>query len=744
MRKNTGIVIGILLVLAGVLTGCGRGKNEDGNTSVADAQNGNTVIAESEVKEYRVEFRELEPNIQNVLIADGQVYYSFLGDGNASSVYRLDPISGDISVAADTEELRKDSVFSSIYCFDLADDGRLGVVEGDATDFIFEVYNKDGKSSEKNVITDGFNKTDQVLIPRNLSVLGSGYAIAVDDIYFFEGDSLKDKGNIAGLNNVINVAYDGDENLYVCGLFGRGAGIKKYDLNTGKFTDAVGLDLDRITGISKGSDKGTVFVHTEGSLYLYDTKTEESKLVFDWNPLNIDGNDVVTVGCKEAVYYAVIKDDSAQFELAVISPKSDENEETADGPVELVIATCCKTDALGKAVKEYNRSHSDYHITIKVYDNPDDGHIVNTQEDVNNLMLDVLGSDPPDMIDLGCFWYRSPSVDDLVEKGYLEDLTPYVEKSETVNEEDYIECAFNSCKKDGFLAAIPDFFGFFDWMADESVFGHGPVSVKDIIELEKENPGSVLPEGGDEYLALIISLEYNLDFFVDTEKGKCIFDCDEFREIMEFARDYTGKSDAQLLHDNRNGGMIRFNYIDNVEGIQRAPKQYFYSNGFYCGVPTMDGRKRMVINMSNATAPAILKVSEHKDAAWDFIECLLGLNPNDGNGKYGFYGIPSKKEYLAEYIERLSEPDGPLAEADVTIGAGTSDEYVIKQHPLTKEEIADIYEMFDYVENPKWELDPVWGIVIEEAEAYFKDQKTLDEVIRIIQSRASIYLAERV
>lgn len=45
--------------------------------------------------------------------------------------------------------------------------------------------------------------------------------------------------------------------------------------------------------------------------------------------------------------------------------------------------------------------------------------------------------------------------------------------------------------------------------------------------------------------------------------------------------------------------------------------------------------------------------------------------------------------------------------------------------------------------RPAWPDEEVMAIIREEAAAYFNGQKTLDEVIGVIENRASLYMGEK-
>ena len=59
----------------------------------------------------------------------------------------------------------------------------------------------------------------------------------------------------------------------------------------------------------------------------------------------------------------------------------------------------------------------------------------------------------------------------------------------------------------------------------------------------------------------------------------------------------------------------------------------------------------------------------------------------------------------------------------------------------TQEEIDRIFELIEGMQLTDMDMD-VFFIIKEEIEAYFKDQKSIEEVAQIIQSRVQIYVDE--
>ena len=66
-----------------------------------------------------------------------------------------------------------------------------------------------------------------------------------------------------------------------------------------------------------------------------------------------------------------------------------------------------------------------------------------------------------------------------------------------------------------------------------------------------------------------------------------------------------------------------------------------------------------------------------------------------------------------------------------------------RYHPVTKEEIALLDEIIESTTNILHIDDSLKEIIKEGAEPFFADQRSLDEVSKLIQSKANLYISEQ-
>lgn len=62
---------------------------------------------------------------------------------------------------------------------------------------------------------------------------------------------------------------------------------------------------------------------------------------------------------------------------------------------------------------------------------------------------------------------------------------------------------------------------------------------------------------------------------------------------------------------------------------------------------------------------------------------------------------------------------------------------------MTQEQYDQIMQLYNDTNTIYWEDNDLWEIISEQAQAYFAGDKSLAETVKLIQSRAELYVNER-
>ena len=344
----------------------------------------------------------------------------------------------------------------------------------------------------------------------------------------------------------------------------------------------------------------------------------------------------------------------------------------------------------------------------------------------------------------------------LASKGVLEDLTPYLESSGTVNKDDLLESVLNAFTYSDKLVSIPAAFSL------QTVIGSGADlgdregwSVEDMIAYADAHPDAQLFNYSSKENILQMCMMFGEDAFVNWESGECKFDTPEFKAILEFVNRFPDEfqyEDGQASAPTRlqNGeilldtcGIYDFGEVQMYEEI--------FKGDYTCiGYPTVDGSSGTVLNVSSDMA--ITTKSDHKDGAWSFIESYLTADePNPG------WSFPNSKERLqkmaeeAVKVEYATDENGDILtdeNGEPILSGGSSsvmyeDGWSYEYRQPTQEEVDLILGLIDKAKPANvGGDDEISKIISEEAAAYWQGQKSVDEVAKIIQNRIQTYVDE--
>ena len=189
--------------------------------------------------------------------------------------------------------------------------------------------------------------------------------------------------------------------------------------------------------------------------------------------------------------------------------------------------------------------------------------------------------------------------------------------------------------------------------------------------------------------------------------------------------------------------------IYQLESIQEQ-EAIFGEPVTYIGYPTSNGGSGTYMQVSELYA--ISAKSSNKDGAWAFIEGYLSQPADDMFS----YGLPASKSVLDATVEKatnvtymtdedgnqiLDENGNPIPEGGTSsIGYG---DWEYTYHTPTEEEVATLKDLISVAEPTSTSSDDeITNIITEEAEAFFKGQKSAADVANVIQSRVQVYVNE--
>jgi len=140
------------------------------------------------------------------------------------------------------------------------------------------------------------------------------------------------------------------------------------------------------------------------------------------------------------------------------------------------------------------------------------------------------------------------------------------------------------------------------------------------------------------------------------------------------------------------------------------------------GYPSADGSGALCLP---SMLLAVSSASDNTKASWEFVKSFLGKKIQET-----VYGVPVLRTEFEAQIEAAKDPDNQI---------------LVQHHaaPISEETAQAYRDMVDGLDTLSISDNEIYGIVQEEAAAYFADQKSAENVAAIIQNRVQTIMDER-
>lgn len=522
--------------------------------------------------------------------------------------------------------------------------------------------------------------------------------------------------------------------------------LKSYDLKTGQPGEEVELP-DFLTNYNASAGVAYDLLLTSSSgLFGYNIGDEAVTQVLSYINSDIDGTNVDTMYeiDDKTLLCSYYDDETYDTKLAVchyVDP--------ADIPDKEVISLACHymDYYLRKRIVEFNKESENYRIIVKDYSQYD------TPEDYNagitRLNNDIVTGQIPDILALD----SDMPIEVYAAKGILADIGKMIEDDEELQMDDYMTNVFDAYSVKGTLySVIPSFYVNTVMAKTADVGEESGWTIADLQALMDAHPdSSAFGEATTRENMLRAMIVYNGSRFTDRNTGKCNFDSDEFKAVLEFVAQFPEEFDWDSLGEDywttyetqyRDGSTLLMTVsINDFSDYTYNAHGYFGEPVTLIGFPAEEGNGGSIYADSQY---AISAKSSHKEGAWEFVRYYLTEEYQTNEDRMS-WTLPVYREALLANLEEAQErphwedADGNVTYYDQYFWAG-DEEFVIE--PLTKEEADTLYEYICSVNTVYSNDESLYNIIEEEAAAYFAGQKSVGEVVEIIQSRAQIYINE--
>ena len=480
---------------------------------------------------------------------------------------------------------------------------------------------------------------------------------------------------------------------------------------------------------------------SKSALFGYNLADESSTKIVEFDASNINTDNCTGIYMIDSKTFIADEseylDDACEEGTFTFKKYSNENVVDESGKTIITYAVLYADPDLKDDVIEFNKSQSDY--TVKIVDYGEEA------DPDAKISADIAAGNFADIYDLKD-GLGDVSMNQAIEKGLFEDLTPYIEKDADVSLDDLIPSVKDAIDMDGKCYFLPASFAIYALVSRESDMGSElQWTCDELIDYCNSKPDSRLFYSGKKTDALYGLLDGCGNEFIDWESGECNFNNQDFKNILELANKGSDKEledlDDYETESYRDGTIMFCEGSLELDSLSEINALYEGDYGIK-GYPSSDNTG---ITIALKRMAAISSQSKNKEAAWEFVRRYI---TEDYQGEHypSFWGNPTRQDVYDVKCEALQATKktkdkygNKIIPKDGEFGLG---DLVIEEKPYSDE---DISTYTTAVENASglWSNDrKVEDIIVEEAEAYFAGDKSVDEVVEIIENRVNTYINE--
>lgn len=519
--------------------------------------------------------------------------------------------------------------------------------------------------------------------------------------------------------------------IYRCGSKMYASFFDSYS-NQGEFLPLL-YEIDAIEGVLKnpisikfgsmgcGTKDGLYMNSPYGMSYINLEKLQSSDL-FLWADINADkrlyGSGALAVISPEVIYVLSNDNDPEKEDedSVIILRKSTEtpNSEKSIISVAGIWEEGYEPYELTDAILAFNTQSEDYRIVSVGY------------ETLQILHLAMLEGMVPDIV----IAQQSESLSVFETRGLLLDLYPLMDSDIDFNRNEYFESVFALSENNGHLYKLPTIFsisglgglssqigektGWTVREADQALLARGDVRC-----FNQGQPMSYLLE---------LCVKNSLSHFIDTETNTCSFETPEFCELLLWSK-VNGRPDDKPDQ----GYEIDYPLLTELDVMNSGTYAMYcteYNEPFsVIGYPSPTRNSPMCFIYRQL---GITTGAENPEICWEFLKMYLSEDIQRITTEN--YGFPVKRSVFEEQLDVVVHPDkyntepDPFSYTDIHLSEGSAQ---------------DLRDLIDSLDTIYPFDESVMQIILEEATAYFYDQKSAEDVAELIQDRVQTLVNER-
>jgi hypothetical protein len=522
--------------------------------------------------------------------------------------------------------------------------------------------------------------------------------------------------------------------------------LKVIDVAAGKFGTEYPFDAGSNSNPQQGNSDYPIIMALNAKLYSFDYQTGERTLLIDFLSSGVNYNGYGNV-------LIINKDTFATVETAwdVVDGRANKSEPTTKMTIfrrvdpatvaarELVkIYTFYPDYELMNFAADYNKNSTEYVVDVKAYNEDYSGE---TTDIISHLNTDILSGNIPDILVMN----MSMPFDNYASKGLFYDLNKFLEEDTELNRDNMNESVLNAMSTNGKLYSLTKSYNITGLLGKKSIFGDDTkLTAEKLKEVVAKYPDADLIGQTTRDQFINIMVENQINTYVDKETGKVSFNSPEFIEILNIAKTFPAEIDYANIdysyYDNmyrQDRALLQTAYLYNFRAINDTKYRDFGEDVTFMGFPGATGTGIMIVPSSEIS----IMSGGNRDAAWEVVKDYMLLETDSYS--YNFSIFNDKTEELAAaakvpntYTDYMT---GEIIEQPNTYYLNDQ-EYTYPDNTEADNQV--IYNIIGNVEGVARADFELMKIIEEETAAFFAGAKTAEECAKLIEDRASTYVAE--
>lgn len=737
LRMKKKIISCLLVMFLACVSGCGKTQAQDLESSMD--------VNQVTFDDYIVTVQDLDENLQMARIAEDRLFLLTFPQGK----FRFCNVSMD---GNDIKEIPLSlSENERITCF-YVNENSIFFMQKQKEESELVKIDRNGKILEKVQLEESLSLREEPL--NCMTVDGAGNVVlATSSMVYLLNKNLQlvNKIELEKKQSIITFCRTRSGKI-ICGIQEENAGIGREKLRIlDTETKEWGKNLPNADAESFIDEKclleGTgydVYYKDGVGVFGYDENSEKWTKVMDalYSLVSVDEMKQI-FGEYNGEFFGVAKDLTDEGTLGVSHYIKSKPEET-DKKI-ITLAGYNITNKMRSYAKEFNRTHTDCKVKVVLYDD----------EEHTKMAMDIMSGKVPDVFMTSTLGI---SIQQMVARGILADLTTYYENDTTIHTKDIVPSVLEAMKVNDRLYSVCA-----GVMVSSAVCRTSDINRKNgwtFEEMEK-----ALAQKGDDAIAfdeedkselLISLLANNMDSFVDWQTGECRFDSQEFKNILELCNkgvlldDLTEREMEELWENTKKKkgeGKVLLGIIQNIdlEDIQKA-RQEFGSDITCIGLPERD---REGSYFTFGEEYGIYSGSEVKDEAWEFVKVVMSKEFQMDENHLQYPEYPTRKDALAWKMETkiakeaYEDSYGNWIDPIKNVDLQSDSDSACEETASTNEDVELIMDLISKTHKRSILDDAEVEIIIDETAAYFNGDKSLEKVTNNIQKRMVTYVNEQ-